>query len=54
MEGKISGFYVWFIGNILWIIYGFITEQWHVIGVFGFYALTCVRGVYVWNKKAQN
>lgn len=47
-EGKVSGFYVWIIGNIMWIIYGYMTNQWHIVVVFAVYCVICIRGIYVW------
>lgn len=50
-EGSIYGFYVWTIGNIMWIIYGFMTNQWPIVVVFTVYLITCIRGIYVWKQK---
>ena len=53
-KGKISGFFVWIIGNTLWVIYGYLTEQLYIMVVFATYTIISIYGINTWNKKKND
>lgn len=46
----IEGFYVWLVGNTVWIISGFILRDWGIIFQFSFFQFVSINGIYQWGK----
>ncbi|HOB43701.1 MAG TPA: hypothetical protein PKV78_04985 [Methanoculleus thermophilus] len=42
---RMCGFGAWVIGNVFWVVYGAVTENWYVVVMFGFYWVMAVVGV---------
>lgn len=49
-----SGFIVWIIGNILWIIYGLTTKQYFFMSQYIIFALISFLGFSEWHKSDKN
>ena len=52
--GKIVGFWIWIVANILWICYDIYFKLYSQIPMFVFYCITSIVGIVVWKKKEKN
>jgi hypothetical protein len=48
---RVEGFYLWLIGNALWIWFGVVTHAPYIILLFSVYSLISLFGIYTWRKK---
>ena len=49
--GKVSGFYIWIIGNLGWVGVEIYLQQWAQIPMWIVYTLLSVMGIIIWKKK---
>ena len=50
-QKKTSGFYIWIIANILWVIYDLILQNYPQAVLFTVYAGISTYGIVVWLRK---
>lgn len=47
----VEGFYLWVVGNILWIYLGVKGRMWGMVGMFAVYTCLSIWGIIYWGSK---
>jgi nicotinamide riboside transporter PnuC len=51
---KRSGFMCWIVGNILWVIFGFLIQKWGIVVQFIAFEIIAIYGYHNWKGGEMN